>query len=66
MNEREFWVQIRRGLLVMIDAIGTRYDLPRSADLGLNHNSRRHQFQNGSHNEPPLSALAQSNEKERA
>lgn len=28
MNDREFWIQIRRGLIVMIDAIDHRFALP--------------------------------------
>ena len=28
MNEREFWVQFRRALVIMLDAIEHRYALP--------------------------------------
>lgn len=60
MTERDFWVQVRRGLLVIIDAIGTYYHLPRSADLGLNHNHRVAARPNGvvPEYEPPHTALA--------
>ena len=45
MEEREFWVKVRRGLLLIVDAIGERYDLPRSADLGLNATLRRRNYE---------------------
>ena len=30
MDEREFWVQVRRGLMTVVDVIERRYHLPRS------------------------------------
>jgi hypothetical protein len=30
MDEREFWTQVRRGLMTVVDVIERRYDLPRS------------------------------------
>jgi hypothetical protein len=30
MDEREFWTQIRRGLMTVVDVIERKYDLPRS------------------------------------
>ncbi len=33
MDEREFWLLIRQALLMFIDAIERRYNLPRTAEL---------------------------------
>jgi len=33
LPEREFWIQLRRGLVVMLDAIEQQYELPRSVNL---------------------------------
>ncbi len=30
MDEREFWTQIRRGLMTIVDVIERQYDLPRA------------------------------------
>lgn len=30
MDEREFWTQIRRGLMTIVDVIERKYELPRS------------------------------------
>lgn len=30
MDDREFWTQIRRGLMTIVDVIERQYDLPRS------------------------------------
>jgi hypothetical protein len=33
MTEREFWIIIRSALLLFVDAIEKRYDLPRTAEI---------------------------------
>jgi hypothetical protein len=43
MDDREFWIQLRRGLVVMLDAIEQQYDLPRSVNL--REENRRLQFE---------------------
>lgn len=30
MDEREFWTQVRRGLMTIVDVIERKYDLPRA------------------------------------
>jgi hypothetical protein len=33
MNDREFWLAFRSALLLMVDAIERKFDLPRTAEL---------------------------------
>jgi hypothetical protein len=61
MKEREFWIQIRRAFLLIVDAIEIRWDLPRSADFKLHAGAP---LRAAMHRrlEPPQSALARSDQ----
>jgi hypothetical protein len=61
MNDREFWVQVRRGLLTVVAAIDYRWGLPRSGSSPLN--AAASPFEATLQPEPPRAAFARSSKE---
>jgi hypothetical protein len=60
MNDREFWIQVRRGLLTVVSAIEYRWNLPRGGGFTLGATPPP---EASPQSEPPLAAPAQASEE---
>jgi hypothetical protein len=61
MTDKEFWIQVRRGLLMVVAAIEHRWKLPASRGLGITLGAPEQAPQA---NEPPAEPLAQTRQGE--
>lgn len=60
MNDKDFWIQVRRGLMLVVTAIEHRWSLPRDSTTTL---TGARPGAPRSVSEPPLTAPARSHEE---